>query len=226
MKITFVKDSSVNEVWQNNLDKLLNKDLVVFGNNGLGLISYKKELNGETEYFQDIARFSKEVNSAVICGCDTDTYGVFRHSVVVAERGKLLGVIDQAHVIDESEFVPGGNFRVFDFDKCKVGIIVGEDLFFPETARVLTLCDADLLICIFKNVTNSMPQIMLRSMCFSNGICGGLLAENCVFTSDIKGEITLFSRNGIVDKDIKIEKDYHLIKSRRRGLYRDFEGGY
>ena len=141
MDVCFCTADTLNAVWQEKLAKIGKQDVMVFGFNGLGLVSYKKELAGETEYFHDLASLSKQTECVVICGCDTDTYGVFRHSAVIADNGKILGVSDTVHTIDESEFVPGASFRVYDTSKGKIGIIVGEDLYFPEVSRVLALCD-------------------------------------------------------------------------------------
>lgn len=226
MKICFVTADSLNTVWQEKLGMLGKNEVTVFGFNGLGLVSYKKELNGETEYFQDVAKLSRQISSVVICGCDTDTYGVFRHSAVVADRGKILGVTDMSHALDDGEFVAGGNFRVYDTSAGKIGIIVAEDLFFPESARVLALCDADLIVCLFKKIEGYMPQIMLRAGAFSNGVSMALCAKNYASVADIRGNVTFSGSAGIVNTDVKIEKDYHLISSRRRGLYREFSSGY
>ncbi len=226
MEVCFVTDGTLNKVWQDKLNLLCEKDVVVFGFNGIGLVSYKKELSGETEYFQDLAKMSKQTSSVVICGCDTDTYGVFRHSAVVADKGRILGVTDMAHSIDEGEFVAGGSFRVYDTSAGKIGVIIAEDLFFPETARVLTLCDADFIVCIFRKVESFMPQIMLRAGAFANGVAMSLIANHYVTVADIKGNVALSSTNEIVNAKIKIEKDFHLVSSRRRGLYREFNSGY
>ena len=226
MDVCLITKESLNTVWQEKLTSIGRHDLLVFGFNGMGLVSYKKELGGETEYFQDIAKLSKQLSSVVICGCDTDTYGVFRHSAVVADRGKILGVTDMAHSIDDSEFVAGGNFRVYDTGAGKIGVIVAEDLFFPESARVLTLCDADFIVCLFKKLDGVMPQIMLRAGAFANGVAMALCAKNYACVADIRGNISVASSADIVKAKVKIEKDYHLISSRRRGLYRDFNSGY
>ncbi len=226
MEVCLVTDGALNSVWQEKLDLIGQKDLLVFGFNGLGLVSYKKELSGETEYFQDLANLSKQLSTVIVCGCDTDTYGVFRHSAVIADRGKILGVTDMAHAIDESEFVPGGNFRVYDTGSGKIGLIIGEDLYFPEVPRVLALCDADIIVCLFKKLESSMPQVMLRAGAFANGVAMALCAKNYAAVSDIRGNITVASGADLVNAHIKIEKDYRLISSRKRGLYRDFNSGY
>lgn len=226
MKFCFCSGDALNKVWQERLDDICSSDVIVFGFNGLGLVSYKKELSGESEYFQDVAKFSKQTSSVVICGCDTDTYGVFRHSAVIADKGKILGVTDMAHAVDDGEFVAGGNFRVYDTSKGKIGILICEDLFFPESSRVLALCDADVIVCLFKKIDFNMPQIMIRALSFANGVAMALCAKNYATVSDIRGNIVFASAKDVVSTQVKIEKDYHLISSRRRGLYREFSSGY
>ncbi|MBR5900311.1 MAG: hypothetical protein IKZ38_02825 [Clostridia bacterium] len=226
MKTCLVSGYSVNSVWQDKLTKISGNELVMFGFNGLGLVSYKKELSGETEYFHDVAKLSAQLSCVVISGCDTDTYGVFKHSAVIAEKGKILGVSDMVHSIDDSEFVSGGNYRVYQTGAGKIGIIIAEDLFFPESARVLALCDADLICCIFKKMDTVMPQIMLRAGAFANGVAMSLVSSGYSSVSDIRGNIICASQADIVNVNVKSEKDFHLIGSRRRGIYRDFNSGY
>lgn len=226
MKVCFVTADTLSCVWQEKLNQVNGNDVVVFSFNGMGLVSYKKELSGETEYFQDLAKLSKQLSSVIICGCDTDTYGVFRHSGVIADKGKILGVTDMAHSVDESEFVAGGSFRVYDTSVGKIGIIIAEDLFFPEVPRTLALCDADIIICLFRKVDDFMPHIMLRSGAFCNGVAMGLCAGNYACLTNVKGNVILAGSGDILKTSIGIEKDYHLISSRRRGLYREFNSGY
>ncbi len=225
MKACFVTGDTLNSVWQEKLSQLGRQDLIVFGFNGMGLVSYKKELGGETEYFHDLAKLSRQLSCVIVCGCDTDNYGVFRHSAVIADKGKILGVSDMAHSIDDSEYAAGSGLRVYDTSAGKIGLIVAEDLFFPQTSQVLSLCDADFIVCVFKKLESTMPQVMLRANAFANGVTMALCAINYVCVADIKGQISVASGADMVKANIKIEKDYHLIQSRRRGLCREFNSG-
>lgn len=221
MKVCFVTENSVNAVWQERLPEISEQDLVVFGFNGLGLVSYKKELSGETEYFQDIAKLSKQLDCVVVSGCDTDTYGVFRHSAVVAEKGKILGVTDMIHCVDDSEFVAGGSYRVYHTYCGKIGVLIGEDLFFPQSSAVLSLCDADIIICIFKKQESTLPQIVLRAQAFCNGVPMGLCAQGYCAVADIRGNVALASSADTVKINIKPERDYHDVLLRGRGICRE-----
>lgn len=221
MKVCFVTENSVNGVWQESLPNVSCQDLVVFGFNGLGLVSYKKELSGETEYFQDVAKLSKQLDSVVISGCDTDTYGVFRHSAVVAEKGKILGVTDMTHSVDESEFVAGGSYRVYHTSIGKIGVLVGEDLFFPESSAILSLCDADFIVCIFKKQENAIPQVVLRALAYCNGVPMALCAEGYAVVANPRGEVSLAGSSSTLKINVKNQRDYHDVGLRKRGLYRD-----
>ena len=221
MKLCLVTATPVGDAWQNNLSDLSGSDLVVFGFNGLGLVSYKKELGGETEYFSDLARLSKELNAVIVSGCDTDTYGVYRHSAVVADRGKILGVTDAVYSVDESEFVSGGGFKVYETSAGRIGIIVEKDLFFSESARILSLTGADVIVCVYKKVESQMPLVMLRAGAFSNGVLSVLCAENYSAVSDVRGNVIAAGGKQINKLGVKIETDFHSVTSRRRGLFKD-----
>lgn len=220
MRICFVSSNTLNQAWQEKMSDLSGNDVVVFGFNGLGLISYKKELNGQTEYFQDVAKLSKQLNSVVICGCDTDTYGLYRHSAVISDCGKILGVSDTLHTVDESEYVAGGALRVYQTSAGKIGVLVCDDIFFSESVSVLSMCDADIIICLYKQLENEIPLLMMRTHAYCNGVAMALCAKNYSAISDTKGKIVYASSCDIAFFNVKIEKEYRLISFKRRGLYK------
>ena len=218
MEVCFITNSTLTNIEEQKLGEIKDSELVIFGFNGLGLVSYKKELSGETEYFQDLAKFSKQISSVVICGCDTDTYGVFRHSAVVADKGRILGVTDMMNQIGESEYVAGGAVKVYETSVGKIGIIIAEDLYFPKVSEILAVCDADFIVCIFHHIDGQMPQIVLRSSAFINGLPMSLIAKSYALISDEKGSVTMASSSDLVFATIKKEKNYTLITTRKRGI--------
>jgi predicted amidohydrolase len=217
MKACFVTDKSVSSFWETDIEKVGKVPLLCFGFNGLGLVSYKKELKGETEYFHDIASLSRQTGGVVVSGLDTDTYGVYRHSCVLADKGKILGVSDANFMLDESEFKSGGNFRVYETSAGKIGVVVAEDVFYPEVIKTLSLCDADFVISVFGRIENSMAQVMMRAGSFSCGVTICMLAENYLQASDSKGNIIFATANGVTVTELNIEKEFHKITTRRRG---------
>ena len=213
-----VTDNSLNTLWQDGLSQLEEQNLVVFGFNGMGLVSYKKELIGQTEYFQDLAKLSKQLNTTIICGTDTDTYGVFRHSAVVADRGRILGVSDSVHTIDESEFVSGGNYSVYQTSAGKIGVIVAEDIFFAESSKHLSMCGADFIVCIIKKLENFMPITLIKANSFMNGVATALVAQEYASVANSQGKIISAAKSDLLKVKVNIDKEYHIISSRRRGI--------
>ena len=132
MRICFVSRGSLNSFWDTYGGS--DADIVFFGFQGIGEVSYEKELRGETGYFEDAAILSKENHNVVVCGCVTDTRGVKRKSAVVAENGRLLGVSDMLNAID-GEYKSGAGLRVYETKVGRLGIAVAEDLYFPEILR-------------------------------------------------------------------------------------------
>jgi len=223
LKICFVSSQNLNSFWHNNLESVQKSDLLVFGFNGLPLVSYKSELEGKTEYFSDVAKLSKNLNTVIISGCDTDTYGMYRHSAVIADKGKILGVSDMVNVVDDSEFTGGGGFRIYDTSVGRIGVIVGEDIFFPEISKTLSLGESDVIVSVYRKITSSIPQIMLRASAFAFGVPIGMIAEDYVQVAGINGEIILAGK-GTKEIDLNIKKEYHLITNKKRGLNGVFKG--
>lgn len=221
MNISFASSGTVNYVWQNNLSGLSGSDVTVFGFNGLGLVSYKKELNGETEYFQDVARLSRQTAGVVVSGCDTDTYGIFRHSAVIADKGKILGVSDMIHSLDDSEFIPGSGNRVYDTSKGKIGIIISDDLFFPEISESLSSQSADLIICLFKKTDGFMPFIGARALSYMNGVNFACIFGGTSAICDIKGNV-ISSNSPLFKTKADTEKEFRVVTLKKRGVYKDF----
>ncbi|MBQ2701788.1 MAG: hypothetical protein IJF64_02255, partial [Clostridia bacterium] len=129
MRICFVGRGSVSQFRENYQGE--KADVFLFGFNGLGEVSYEKELKGETSFFEETALLSKESKSAVVCGCVTDTRGHKRKSALVAENGRLSGVSDLLYATD-GECSSGASLRVYDTKVGKMGVIVAEDLYFPD----------------------------------------------------------------------------------------------
>ena len=224
MKVCLITSVSVGNAWQNSLSEMAGSDVVAFGFNGLGLVSYKKELGGETEYFSDVAKLSRGLDCVVISGCDTDSYGIYRHSAVVADRGRILGVNDAVYSADGSEFSAGGGFKVYETGSGRIGVIVEKDLFFPESVRVLSLCDADIIICPFKKVESPMPAVMLRAGAFSCGVPSVLCGENYSAAADVEGNVVSAGGRTVNKLDVKTEKNYRYITIRKRGPAADRGG--
>jgi predicted amidohydrolase len=217
MKIGFISRGAVEA--QTKECQLQGAELILCGFRSLGEVSYERELRGETRYFADVADFSQRTDAVVICGCVTDTKGFKRKSAVVAENGKLLGVSDMLNVVD-GEMNSGAALRVYDTKAGKIGVMVGEDLYFPEITKSLTLCGSDVIVCPYGVVENGIESVLIRAQAFCYGVPICLCGIGYAAIGGVDGSLEFASPNSPAVAEFEGVKEYHLVESRRRGFYR------
>ena len=198
-----------------NAPNVENDGLLVMSFETLGEVSYDKELKGGSSYFEEIALLSRHLKNVVVCGCVTDTLGLKRKSAIVADNGKILGVSDMLNVVDGDKNC-GGNLRVYDTKAGKMGVVVAEDIYFPETVKALALCGADYLVCPFERLTYSIQSVLLRAHAFSYGIPIFLCARGYGIIVDASGEIVFASPQSLAYYNFVNVKEYHVLQTRRR----------
>ena len=156
-------------------------DVILCGFQALGEVSYERELRGETNLFEDVALLSKEAQNVVIGGCFTDSHSMRRKSVVVAERGRILGVSDMVNRIDGGAYRAGAGVKIYETKVGRLGVIVAEDIYFPRVGETLSACGAEIAINTFAQFSASLflwhPVSALRIwLC----LCSGHRRESAV----------------------------------------------
>lgn len=214
MRICFVGRGSVSQFRENYKGE--KADVFLFGFNGLGEVSYEKELKGETSFFEETALLSKESKSAVVCGCVTDTRGHKRKSALVAENGRLSGVSDLLYVTD-GECSSGASLRVYDTKVGKMGVIVAEDLYFPDVVKNLAACGSDFIVCPFPKIVNGIVSVLIRAYAYCYGVPILLCGEGYALSADGTGELSFATPQSPAYSDFEKVKEYHLIQLRKRG---------
>lgn len=190
-------------------------DIFLFGFDGVGEVSYEKELKGESGFFEDVALLSKAGKNIVISGCITDTRGIKRKSAVVAEKGKLLGVSDMLHAID-GKIGCGAALKIYDTAHGKMGVVVAEDLFFADAVDSLAICGCDFIVCPFGRVTDSLQSVLLRAYAFRYGLPILFCGQGYCMLAQPTGELAFASPQSPVFVPFDSQREYHLIETRRR----------
>ena len=131
-----------------DINGVKNSQISVFGFNSLGKVSYKNELNGTDNKLPDLASFSKKTGKVIIAGAITDNYGILKQSLIIAEKGKLLGISDMTLAIDSTDYSSGGSFKVYQTEVGRIGLLVGDDIINLDGVKAMSLCDADFIIVI------------------------------------------------------------------------------
>ena len=134
----------------------------------------------------------------------------------MAERGKLLGVSDQLYTQGE-ELRGGAHLKVYPTSAGKLGICVGEDLYFPQVAQSLSLFDADAVFCVFGQEREEAPRLMLRASAFCAGVPVCMCAEGVAQVASEKGELLFRSARRECDYDLALSRSYRIFSRRLRG---------
>lgn len=217
MRICFVSKGSL-QAFKESYDGV-NADLIVFGFDGMGEVSYEKELKGESGFFEDVALLSKTAKTAVVCGCITDTRGHKRKSAVVAQNGRLSGVSDMLHIVD-GELGAGAALRIYDTKIGRMGVAVAEDLYFPEVVKSLAVCGSDFIVCPFGRVTDALQSVLLRASAYTYGVPIFFCGKGYCMIADIRGSVCFASPQSPVYTDFENIREYHLVETRKRGYFR------
>jgi len=214
MKVRFVSRGKLKGFKDNYESE--GEGLILFGFDGMGEVSYEKELKGESSSFEEAALLSKEGKTVVVCGCITDTRGLKRKSAVVAEKGRLCGVSDMLNAMD-NEVSVGGALRIYETFLGRMGLVVGEDILFPEVIKSLTLCGCDFIVCPFGKVSDTVLQTLLRAYAYLYGVPILLCGIGYSWIVDPFGQIAFASPQNVL-AEFECVKEYHLIETRRRGI--------
>lgn len=212
MRIGFVSRSDVGAFLKSYEGE--RADAFVFGFNGTGQVSYEKELDGETNRFEEAAMLSSKYKCVVVSGCVTDTRGHKRRSAVVAENGRLIGVTDLTRVIDGD--TGGGAFlRVYETKIGRIGVAVGDDLRFFEVFRALSDCGAEYIVCPVERI-REIETVLARAYAYSCGTPIALCAEGYAVVAGTDGKLVFASPTSPAFAQMEVLKEYHLVEIRRR----------
>ena len=216
MRICFVSGETLLSFRESEMGE--KADIFLFGFNGMGEVDYERELQGETNYFERAALLSKNTKSVVVCGCITNTRGHKRKSAVIAENGRLKGVSDMLHVIDE-EVGSGASLRIYETGQGRMGVSVAEDLHFPEVVKALADCGSDFIVCPYAQVYNGLPSVLLRANAYCFGTPIFLCGAGYAMIANSAGELVFASPQKRCVAEFENKTEYHLVQVRRRGIY-------
>lgn len=196
-----------------------NADVAVFPFAALGEVSYERELKGETNLFEDVAILSRIGRNVVVCGCYTNARGIKRKSAVVAERGRILGVSDMVNRIDGSEYRSGAGIKLYDTKAGRLGIVVAEDLYFPQVLETLSLCGADVAISVFETLNEGLELNLIRAGAFYFGIPVCMCALGYAQAADPMGKLRFSSPKSPALFELEKTQQFHIVETRRRGFF-------
>lgn len=140
-----------------------------------------------------------------------------RKSVILADKGLVRGSCEMVHDVGGNSG-GGQGYRVFNTDAGKIGIIVQDDLFFPESARILSLYDCEIIVSVLDSYADG-AALMCRSNSFANGLNGVMSAYNSVTVTSYRGDIVYFNSGEISAFEIDIIRDRTFLNARKKSEY-------
>jgi len=200
-------------------------DVALFGFGGLGEVDYERELKGETEKFEKAVRLSKDCGCGVLSGCITDSRGLLRKSVAVADRGKLLGISDMNHVLDSEDYKSGASLGFYSVNGCKIGLCIENDILFPEALRSLSMCGCNAVLAVMQEVRDNIPPVLCRAYAYLYGIPVIMCAGKTAYFADISGAIATSTQKYALF-EVSPQNRYHLVTTRQRGKTSDERADY
>ncbi len=215
-------------VYCNNLDGILNADknkysyadIIVFGFNSIGKITYKNELSWQEDNLIKLSKLAKNLKKTVILGAYTDNYGVIRKSVLVNDNGKILGIADMHVKRQDTAISIGYGYTIYQSQNGKIGVLIDDDLFSVEAVKSMSTCDVDLIVVISDKIDKSQYNYLVRSYSLLFGVPILFLTPNAITVTDCKGEILLNCTETEADIIIPTKKVYTYITTKQRGLHK------
>lgn len=135
----------------NDLNLVILPELSLIGptdNLTLGEIKKLSEKIDGNSYLY-FSKLAKDNNLSIVFGMiENKDEKLYNSAVLINENGETIGVYQKTHlnIFDEKWATPGNNLSVFNSEKLgKIGILIGEDVMFPEASGVLAINRADII---------------------------------------------------------------------------------
>jgi len=161
----------------------------------------------EDELFVKFKAIAKEHNFNIAGGIillkTDDDLKASHMGFLINNKGEFLGYQEKVHLINmENLFIkPGEELKVFDTNIGKIGIIVGEDILYPEIARNLALLGAEILIAPLVLLGNKEDLKIYDKYPFPNS-----LYKTCALARAMENQIFVIMVNGtgLAANDLKL----------------------
>ena len=113
-------------------------------------MTYEKSISDDNEVIQNICALAKEYHMGVVLTSFTKGERKPQNTAfVISKQGNILMKYSKVHTCDfadEKEVEEGKEFTVCNFDGVKIGIMICYDREYPESARILMMKGAEIIL--------------------------------------------------------------------------------
>ncbi|MCY2954456.1 MAG: carbon-nitrogen hydrolase family protein [Planctomycetota bacterium] len=139
------------------------------GSSRAKLFSIAQEV-GKSEYLERIAQEARQRRISIVCGfTQKDGQKLYDAAGLWDSQGQLTGVYHKTHIqTHDKQFDPGQSLPVFKSPWGPLGIMICADRRWPETARVLRLQGARLILCPSYGMRHEANEWWMRTRAYEN----------------------------------------------------------
>ncbi|MDR2046483.1 MAG: carbon-nitrogen hydrolase family protein [Clostridiales bacterium] len=219
MNIATVTDKKIMDGIDGYCGLLSEGGMLIAGFGATDDFNYMSEFAGKTENLKKYVKLSCDRQIIFIAATVSRLLGKYYHTAIVIHKGNILGVSDQTHKT-RSELTLGNNLKLYETDCGVLGILIGEDIFFPECALSLALGGAERLIYLSDCPYGREPDAMLKATAIFCGV------NITALFSDFTAEYTNRGARGVIEPEkfmVFESASKHngaYVKNRREAVYR------
>ena len=178
------------------------------------------------KHFQRMCELAKENAVYLAAGMVEKAGDTFYNAcALIGPRGELIGKYYKVHTLsDEMLNTLGDSFPVFDTDLGKIGIMICYDRQPPETARMLTMHGADVILNPAAGSYGETNTMIVRMRAYENGVPIVFAHFAKCLIIDRRGDIVKKYEEGgdhALVSDLEIGRGKSTIDYRRPELYAD-----
>jgi len=140
-------------------------------------------------------------------------------SAAVADSGRLLGIADRINNLSDRGFSGGFGLKIFNARCGKIGVAVGEDLFFPEVIKSLSVCGSDVVVGLIERWSSDVEYSSVKANAYAYGVSIAVSSPDYSFGVNSSGKIVFSTANNRFSGDLPAEREYKLYGVKRRGFY-------
>jgi len=179
-------------------------------------------------YIGKVCSLAKKHNTSIVFGFTENDHGKFYDCALLVDRkGEIAGHYHKTHLQDHDlRFSPGQDLPVFETAWGKCGILICADRRWPETARVLRVRGARIILIPSYGMWHLDNEWWMRTGSYENENFVAFVHLQVAFVSDPQGQIAAKLQNNVpsmlvCEINLSQVSDRAHIRDRRPELYED-----
>ena len=184
----------------------------------IGLVNLVVLASGTDASAEVVERISGLEQCTVLAAMEREDAEGEERGYLVADCGTVVGYAASVHALDGAR--TGARLRTWDVSAGKLGVLVGDDVMYPEAARFLRKVGAGYLVVLGHRATPA-SIVMARAHAVANGIRTVACFPDCGFIADFDGKANLFNGR-VVTLSCENKTDDRMLRGLRPAVYNDF----